>query len=391
MPNTNVQPFARLAVDHLIQGGSRIWWRLDPSFNDPEPHTFQLQVGTTGLPNARDWRNVGASFDGGYFATDDEQRLRGKTLLTHYRVTLTTPLGTYVSPAVGVEGELSEKNLLLAREIIRKERLRGGEFAWRQGVLLKRLRYGPDCTVCRDRATGETTDGDCPECNGTGKQFGFHPPAPLCVEFLSQKSSNETVDPTRGSVNDVPVKLRLLGFPMLNKSDVWVDGRSDERWIVESVKYESVMQGVPIIITADVNLLPYSHRAYSVNVSCDQDEPEAPGTGDGCVAIDHDYDGTDSLRYVDANGDPIADADVLVYRAADFTAVQTLPRDDKIVAATTTGADGRWTSALNVDPGEYALVFRKTGSFGPDVTALTVTRPQESTASVQAGTFWDQL
>lgn len=391
MPNTNVQPFARLAVDHLIQGGSRVWWRMDRTFNDPGPHTFQLQVGTTGLADGRDWRNVGTSFVDAYYAVDDEQRLRGKTLLTHYRVTLTTPLGHYVSPAVSCEGELTEKNLLLAREIIRKEQLRGRGLAYRQGVILKRLRYGPVCTVCKDAMTAETTDSDCPECNGTGRQFGFHPASPLCVEFVTQKSSNETVDPSRGSINDVPVKLRLLGFPMLNKSDVWVDGRSDERWIVESVKYESVIQGVPIVITADVNLLPYSHRAYSISVTCGGTAPELPGAGTGCASVDHDYDGTDSLRYVDAEGQPIAGADVLLYRAADFTAVQTLPTDDKIVAATTTGSDGRWVTPLLVDPGEYVLVLRKTGSFGPDVTALTVTRPETSVASQQAGSFWDQL
>lgn len=389
MANTGTWPFKRLAVDHLILGGSRIWWRLDPEFNDPGPHTFQLQVGTTGLPTASDWRNVGEPIVDAFYADDDARRLYGQTLLTHYRVTLTTGAGTYVSEPTSVEGELSERDLTLAREIIRKERLRGAGLAWREGILLKRLRYGPKCTKCRDRLLDETTDSDCTECNGTGFQVGYHRPVPLCVEFLTQKINAETTDPSRGSINDVAVKIRCLGFPALNKEDVWVDGRSDERWTLSKVQHEAVMRGVPIVISADINMLPYTHPAYRVDVACGQEET-LPGVGTGCIAVDHDYGGVDELQYA-SNGTPVADADVLVYRAADFTAPPTLPTVDKMVASTTTDADGRWVAAVHLDPGEYAVVFRKAGAFGPDVVNITVTAAtaSSSSSSGSSGSFWD--
>lgn len=94
MPNTESYPFASLAVDHVILGGSRIWWTILPEFADPGPHIFQLQVSLTGTHNARDWQNVGIPATDAVYLVDDDRRLFGNTLLTHYRVSLTTGVGT---------------------------------------------------------------------------------------------------------------------------------------------------------------------------------------------------------------------------------------------------------------------------------------------------------
>lgn len=382
MPNTDSYPFARISVDHIMRGGSRIWWTLLPEFADPGPHVFQLQVSLTGTPNARDWQNVGILATDAVYLVDDAQRLYGKTLLTHYRISLTTAVGTYVSRPVTSEGELSPQDLMLAREIIRKEQLRGGRFAWREGRLIKRMRYGARCQLCRDPLTGETTDSDCQQCAGTGYQIGYHPAVPLCLEFTQQKTNQETTDPSvRGSVNDVPVAVRCLGFPMLNKEDIWVDAHSDERWMIHEISYEAVIRGVPIIIAAKMRLLPYSHVAYRIDTEC-QVEDTLPGAGSGCVSVADDYQDND-LRYLDSNGDPIADADVIAFLASDFmAAAPVLPDISKAVAATMTDDNGQWVLALQLDPADYTIVFRKPGQFGPDHAQISVTRETGSSESV---------
>jgi hypothetical protein len=388
MPNTNDYPFRRIVVDHLVRGGTRIWWWLDPRFNDPGPHVFQLQVSDTGLATARDWQNVGTRITDGFTATDDAQRARGKNLTPHYRVALTTSRGVYVSEPASVLGELTEADLVLAREILRKEQLRGRKKSWRPGTLHKRMQYGAACTRCRDSLTGETMDSDCPECAGTGIQEGYHPAVPLCIEFTTDEYVDETTDPEiRGSINDVEVVGRCLAFPMLRKNDIWVDGRSDKRYIVGKITYKTAIRGVPLVIHVNMKLAPFSDRIYSLGCPA---EETLPGAGTGCVEVTQDYGTAGAFAYHDAEGAPIAGADVIAFTKPDADAAHpNAPIMSRAIAATHTDDDGNWTAALHLDPGSYVLVFRKEGLFGPDFAALTVARPAGSALSSSANSAWD--
>ena len=71
-------------------------------------------------------------------AIDDQKRLFGKNLSAHYRLVLTTPAGTHVSLASNAAGVLNTRDWLIAKEIIRKEKLRLDNFAGQEGFLLKR-------------------------------------------------------------------------------------------------------------------------------------------------------------------------------------------------------------------------------------------------------------
>lgn len=74
------------------------------------------------------------------------------------------------------------------------------------------------------------------------------------------------------------------------------------------------------------------------------------GAGNGDVPVDHDYGGTDTLRFTLADGTtPIDDA--LVTALVDGT----------INGQTRTGSDGRWISPLMLDAGTYTIVFSKPG------------------------------
>ena len=87
------------------------------------------------------------------------------------------------------------------------------------------------------------------------------------------------------------------------------------------------------------------------------------------VPVDHNYDLSDSLRYMDAGGNPIADAQVRVYRKSDYDAGNlTTP-----VGATMTRADGRWANPVLVIPGyEYVVRLEAPNRFGPDTVTITV-------------------
>ena len=259
MSQPRLWPFRRVSVDNMVRGVTRVWWQLEPTFNEPGPRVFQLQVGNTGLRDAIDWRNVGAPVTDGYLAHDDAWRATGSDLVTHYRVTLTTNNEVYISQAVNCFGELSERDWVLAREVLRKEQLRH-KYVSVDGYLLKPYRFGRPCKKCRDELTGETLDSNCVICNGCG-----------------------------------------------------------------------------------------------------------------LVTVDHNYGGPDHLAYRDATGFPVVGATIWVFPIDIFAdANPDYPDRAQAIAVTATRTNGRWTDALQLDPGGYAVLFEKPGEYGPDVYLLDV-------------------
>lgn len=259
--------FDRVLVSYLIAGGSRIMWELLPSFTDPGPLTFQLQVGTTADNNADDWADVGLPVTDQYFAVDPEQRVWGKTNYTHYRVQLTTSLGSYVSEPVGGMGILDRREWLLARNLIHQRRIsyRVGTGAQR-GYLLKRRWTGTQCKVCLDLQTEASRNPDCPSCFGTGFECGYYYPQSCVWAVLSPKSYRTMTDQTRGTVNDVKVASEMLMTEVLGEDDIWVSALTDDRWYVHQVNHTSEIRGVPLTATVELRLVPFSSPIYGIEI-----------------------------------------------------------------------------------------------------------------------------
>jgi len=401
-------PFRRVSVDHMIYGTTRVWWQLEPEFNDPGPYVFQLQVGGTGLPEADDWRNIGAPVVNGYHTFDNKRHAVGTVWTAHYRLTLTTPNGYYVSAPSPSTGELGEPDWVLAREIIRKEQLRNKKTAI-GGFLIKAFRYGSPCPRCRDRLTQESGDADCPVCYGTSFENGYHPPLPLQCWDLSLQTIEEDSDANvRGTTRDnALVTARVIGFPALNYRDVWVNGTSDERWTIRAVRVAAALRGLPIVYEIQMELIPLSSIIYYIPLTSAETGPPTvlPGAGDGCVMVGQNYNGAD-LRYLTGLNAPVGNARVYAFTKAVFDrAFPDNPPRHLAVAATTTTSTGEWAGNLNLNPGEYVLLYERPDEFGPDTATLTVVTPTcgtgssssssgvcnpESTGPVRrVNTFWD--
>lgn len=381
MPQQPIFPFRRVSVDHMVRGVTRVWWDLDRLFREPGPYVFQLQYGYTGLNDAVDWRNVGAPVVNSFVAYDPNWREGGYELLTHYRVTLTTAAGTYVSQPANCAGELPERDWLLAREIIRKEQLRH-RLASVPGYLIKRYRYGKPCPRCRDELTQEITDNNCPVCSGTGFEIGYHPPLAMQCWDLSPELIQENVDAQlKGTTREnAYAQARVIGFPALSKEDIWVNGTNDERWVVDTVQVAAAIRGVPLVYTVKLGLLPFNNTAYLIEVG---DEPAnrnpipvVPVEGCGNITVNHNYGGLNALSYVDAAGNGVAGANVYVFKQSDITAaVPSFPNRSLAVAATTTVANGHWGTAVQLNAGNYGVLYEKLGAYGPDLQPITVTLP----------------
>jgi len=388
MPQSRIFPFRRVSVDHMVRGTTRVWWQLERTFNEPGPYVFQLQLGKTGLRDAVDWVNIGPPVVNGYMASDPEWREAGYDLLDHYRVVLTTPTSVYVSQAANCYGDIPEKDWLIAREIIRKEQLRF-KYVAVPGYLLKPFRFGKPCRRCRDQLTQEVLDSDCPVCNGTGFEVGYHPPLSLQCWDLSTQTIQEDVDAQfKGMTRNNPyITARLVGFPAINKSDIWVNGSSDERWLVETIQIAAAIRNVPIVYQVKMGLLPFSNTAYAIEVGGEPAErvgPTLPVEGCGAVPVDQNYGGNDRFVYKTEDGCPIHGASIRIYEKSVFDVSGFETPENLALGVTSTTANGRWAQSIALDAGQYAIVYSKLGEYGPDVDFVTVVNtnaPQQFTAA----------
>jgi hypothetical protein len=371
-------PFRRISVDHMTRGETRVWWQLERDFHEAGPYVFQLQAGSAGVSEAIDWQNVGNPVVNGFVAVDTVWRNSGSIITTHYRVTLTTPTSVYVSEPAPCSGMLSEHDWLLAREIVRKERLRLNKVAV-DGYLIKALRYGKPCSRCRDPLTQEPSDNNCPLCNGTGFEIGFHPAVPLQCWDLSNQVISETQDlQLKGTSRENPyIQARVIGYPALNNYDIWVNATTDERWVVSEIAIAAALRGVPLIYQVKLGLVPFHNGIYSIELEQPQPTwPLVPGTG--CVTVNSDWAGVsaNALKYKDANGAFIVNAYVHAFEKANFDRTYPVyPLKTDAVASTKTLADGTWVNALNLDPGKYVLVYEKPDAYGPNNFEITVENP----------------
>ena len=376
MPQSRIFPFRRVSVDHMVRGTTRVWWQLEPGFNEPGTRSFQLQYGRTGLRDAADWTNIGDPVVDGYVAGDPTWHEGGYDLLGHYRVVLTTDNNTYVSQAADCRGDLTERDWILSREIIRKEELRN-RLAAISGYLLKPYRFGVLCKRCRDPLTQEVTDSNCALCAGTGFEVGYHPPLAMQCWDLSPQSTDEHVDSQlKGTTREnAYVTARVIGFPALNNADIWVNSTSDERWMVESVQVAAAIRGVPVVYNVKMGLVPFNNTVYTIEVGGEAENrpgPVLPVEGCGAVLVDHNYGGEDNLIYTTSDGCAITGADVYIFTKTVFDATGLSTPKTNAIGHTTTRVNGRWTTSFNLDPGHYVVLFEKPGEFGPDSVPVHV-------------------
>lgn len=380
MPYSAGGPFQRLLVDHLFHGSTRVWWTLSSDFRDPQPWVFQLQASYTGNLNALDWVNVGEPQTNVFMLSDETNRQpAGQRLLTHYRILLTTPSGTYSSAAQNTWGTLGTKDWSLAREILRKERLRLGQQAGRPGYLLRRMRYGQRNPNSTDFLTGAVIDSSLPASWGTAFSVGYHPPVPLLIDFAEQDIVERRggTDPGQWSSRETAFTARVLSFPDLAAEDVWVDATNDQRWHVQRLRVVANVRGVPLIYEAGLSLIGYSDVIYRIPVtSLSQPGPsgnDLPTTGEGCVLVDHNYGGDGQLAYVTSACCGVEGATVEAFLKSDWDAGRQGP--EYVVATSQTTTGGAWTQAMRLNPGEYVLRYHKPGEYGPDTAVIHVTAP----------------
>lgn len=259
-------PFDRVVVSYLLRGNTRVLWSLKPTFTDPLPFVFTLQVSQAKNPEADDWEDVGTSVTNQYAAVDGEQRLFGKIRWLFYRVQLVTNTGIYYSDPTGLEGTLPRRDWRVARELMRQELLRMRQYAGQQGYLLKRRITGTPCPVCLDPLTNEIRDPYCPTCWGTGFYCGYFFPVDCVWADIEPKTYHVQQTKTRGTTADIVVRARMLNTWMMSEEDVWVNKVTDDRYYVHTVQHVAEIRGVPIAANVELRPAAVSDPVYGIEI-----------------------------------------------------------------------------------------------------------------------------
>ena len=256
-------PFREIAIDRMTEGPTTIYWDLVESFRDPGPYRFRIQHGRTGSPNADDWTDVGPEVVDTFMAVDNTKREIARAITSHYRIILNTGIGRYISAPSSSFQYLNRFQWRMAREMLRRNRksLLRNPYS-RDGYLLIRRRYGPDCPRCLDPKTKEVRDPDCPSCYGVGKLGGYFKALPYQNAFISPRHLTEKVVPGEATRADDLRNGTFLGYPLLHTYDVFVDAHTDERFVVQNILQVETMRAVPIIQTGEVTALDFSNAVY---------------------------------------------------------------------------------------------------------------------------------
>jgi hypothetical protein len=260
-----VNPFERVSIRYSVNCVSRIEWSMSRLFCDPQPHVYTLQGAYCSTANG-DFSDIGLPFQHSFFAEDSIKRVFAQSNDFYYRVKLQTPLRTYYSEIVSAYKNLQFRDWRLARELLRKEHLRHDKYTSLKGFLLKRKRHGVLCTYCTDTLTEEVTNSNCSYCKGTGQLDGYFTAVPASME-LSLHSQREEIENshTVGTTKTLVFKdCRMLGDPVPDSYDVFVDSGSDRRFIIHEVTSAAEIRGYPTVTLVTVRQANFSDVVYDI-------------------------------------------------------------------------------------------------------------------------------
>lgn len=262
------EAFNRVIVDYMVIGNAVISWEIHRHFTAKGPFWFQLQGSyAAGIPGADDWFDIGDLKENVYFLVDNNRKLYGKTPVLSYRVVLIdADDNEYVSDPANIVGNYLPHDFAIASEIIRKEKLRHRTFGSVSGYLLKARRFGEACD-CLDPLTQEVTDSECQECFGTGIKIGFFAPVPEVFVQIEPNTTREHRNLAGIGTEKPDVTVgRFIGIPLVVQGDAWIDGNSDERYYIHSVKETAIWKSVPLVMEVELRKAPFSDIIYTVEL-----------------------------------------------------------------------------------------------------------------------------
>lgn len=269
---TRQNPFSAFRISPSYVGGFLYSWSISGGFNDPAPWTFRVYKGPT---NDGPWECMSPDLVN-VLAWHDEggKNLVGKSNTLYFCAELRTSCGMYFSEPIQPYGDLSRRDFLLAREIMRREALRARVLAGTVCDLYIRSTFGPKCPYCIDPVTGDVRDSNCRKCFGTGRYPAYFGPHRMLLSFSpdvahTMSNSNDGTHETR------TFEALAIGNPVMKKGDVIVDKAQDKRYVIGVASSVSEVRRITCLQKVGFEEAPLSDPIYRIGVECeDEDDVE---------------------------------------------------------------------------------------------------------------------
>ena len=219
-------------------------WSVNPSFSAPSPWTFVVQEAT-----AVDgpWNDISPELSGVMAWKESKRWIGTKGYELFFRVRMSAGGETYFSHTSSPYGDLSRRDYLIARDVMRREVLHSRGMAGVEVVVYRVNTSGSQCSACRDPISGMTMDSHCKVCFGTGRNPPYFGPYAMWASFSGDTNHNAGLDGTGGNVEQKAFRVRMISAIPLRKNDVIVDLRSDKRYYVDAASVVAEMRRVPIV------------------------------------------------------------------------------------------------------------------------------------------------
>lgn len=235
-----------------------ITWQMKATFRPSGPVDFYIDKARAG----GEWTQIAGPLTDTCLYIDSVRWNWNKDMNTFYRIRYDAGTAEWVySIPVRAIGGWTREDYALMRSIVRRELLEYNRLGL-TGVLLKRRDWGTKCATCAEYDTDEATDGQCPECFGTGVSGGYYAPIPKTVMPLDKEQKRET---TKLALSDDTQRgVRCIAYPTLIKdNDLWLDDNNGTRWTVRGVKVATELKGVPLIYQLTLKRIPMTDVIYN--------------------------------------------------------------------------------------------------------------------------------
>ena len=267
--------FHRVEVYITPENGKIIQWWMDPrfEFDSPLAGIYIDWARTKG-----EWTrlNPDAPLQNMCLYLDEDAYRCGVENSVWYRaVAVDTNGKEYASAPAHTYGEMTKRDWLLARDILRKEYLRMRKFAGTFGYLLKLRTHGEKCKECFDWDIEEPIAAStCEACYGTGYLNGYYNAIGFYMDLSSVKVGGDTREPFGYEETRIR-NARAVAYPWLGSYDIWVHGSANRRYVIRHAVTGAEMRSIPLVyFPIELRLLPVSDIAYKVPMS----QPLEPGT-----------------------------------------------------------------------------------------------------------------
>lgn len=249
----------KLSLTPSFGVGIQYMWSVSPGVVDPLPWEFyveQCDVGPEGP-----WVPLSGKVTSVTWA-NPERLIVSRDAARFFRVKLITPLSSYVSEPVSMNGGLDLRRFNIAREVMRREMLYAqknsngmkGE-AWLKNV------SGSPCTNCLDPVLGSAVFGsDCPMCGGTRFNPPYLGPYEVWATFSPGTRKTEHDQEGVGKFTVSAYEARIAGTAWLRTADIIKIG--GHLYNIEGIQIGAEVGQTPLVQIGDVSEIPLGDALY---------------------------------------------------------------------------------------------------------------------------------